>query len=72
MARLDDAEIDRRFTRHEIDPEQAARGDAIRHEGLDLAALIVATTPESREQSLALTSLEEAVFWANAAIARRE
>jgi hypothetical protein len=29
-------------------------------------------TPESREQSLALTNLEQAVMWANAAIARRE
>jgi len=32
----------------------------------------VANTPESREQSLAITALEEAVMWANAAIARRE
>ena len=37
-----------------------------------LALLIVELTPESREQSLALTNLEQAVFWANAAIARNE
>jgi len=27
--------------------------------------------PESREKSLAITKLEEAVYWLNAAIARR-
>ena len=28
--------------------------------------------PQSREQSLALTNVEQAIFWANAAIARNE
>jgi len=28
------------------------------------------STPNNREQSLALTALEEALFWANASIAR--
>jgi hypothetical protein len=37
-----------------------------------LAYHIKAETPASREQSLALTHLEDAVFWANAAIARHE
>ena len=32
--------------------------------------VIDATGPPSREQSLAITKLEEAMFWANAAIAR--
>lgn len=32
--------------------------------------LVSATGPMSREQSLAITKLEEAMFWANAAIAR--
>lgn len=35
-----------------------------------LARIIVQFTPESREQSLAITKLEEAMFWANAALAR--
>lgn len=29
-------------------------------------------TPKSREQSTALTNLDQVVFWANAAIARNE
>lgn len=33
---------------------------------------IVAVTPECREQSLAITALEEAMFWGNAAIARHQ
>jgi hypothetical protein len=69
---MDQAELDRRFTRHTVDEDQAERGNAIRQVGLQLADLIAVTTPESREQSLAITALEEAVFWANAAIARRE
>jgi hypothetical protein len=34
--------------------------------------MILDLTPESREQSLAITHLEQATMWANAAIARRE
>lgn len=37
-----------------------------------LAHDIVDMTPEGREQALALTKLEEAVFWVNASIARNE
>ena len=36
------------------------------------AHLIVTLTPKSREQSLALTKLEEAIMHANSAIARNE
>ena len=32
--------------------------------------LVEVTGPPCREQSLAITALEEAMFWANAAIAR--
>lgn len=39
---------------------------------MSLARMILLETPKSREQSLALTKLEEAVMWANAAIARHE
>jgi len=36
-----------------------------------LAELMDDECPESREKSLAFTKLEEAIFWANASIARR-
>ena len=37
-----------------------------------IALGILQETPPSREQALALTKLEECMFWANAAIARNE
>ena len=35
-----------------------------------LADFINVTVPDGREKSLAITNLEQAMFWANAAIAR--
>ena len=51
---------------------QPDRYEQIRNQGLEMAVMIKNLTPESREQALAITSLEQAVMWANAAIARRE
>ncbi len=65
-------ELDRRFTYHAPHGDQIVRFGIIRSEARNLAQLIVETTPASREQSLALTHLEECVMQANAAIARRE
>lgn len=48
----------------------AERHDTIRFNCLLLANLFLEQCPESRELSLALTSLEEAMMWANASIAR--
>lgn len=33
---------------------------------------LLSVTPESRERSIAVTKLEEAMFWSNAAIARED
>jgi len=66
------AELARRFTYHAPKGDQAIRYEMIRDRAHNLAAFIDEKTPESREKSLALTKLEEAVMWANAAIARRE
>lgn len=66
------AELERRFTYHAPKEDQPARYTGIRNRARELAELIVQYTPSSREQSLALTKLEEAVMWANAAIARNE
>ena len=64
--------LDNDFTYHSPDGDQADRYLVIRGEAKKLAETIVKLTPPSREQSVALTKLEEAVFWANAAIARNE
>jgi hypothetical protein len=63
-------EIATRFTHHPPTGDQPAKYQLIREKARRLAEFIVDATPESREQSLAITSLEETVFWANAAIAR--
>jgi hypothetical protein len=65
-------EIERRFTYHAPKGDQGERYIALREQGKVLAEAIVKMTPACREQSLAVTKLEEAIMWANAAIARRE
>ena len=65
-------EIDNRFTYHTPHDSQIERYQTIRDMLKDTANKLVLLTPKSREQSLALTKLEEVVFWANAAIARNE
>jgi len=64
--------LKREYTYHPPKTGQAERYEEIRDRARALAAHIARGTPESREQSLALTKIEEAVFWANAAIARNE
>ena len=64
--------IENDFIYHAPHGDQVERYAAIRAHLLESAKFIVANTPASREQSLALTSLEEAMFWANASIARNE
>lgn len=67
---LDELKI--RFMHHAPRGDQAERYEAIRGKALDFAKHVIMETPPCREQSLALTKLEEAMFFANAAIARRE
>lgn len=66
------ADLARRFTYHPPKPDQVSRYTMLREEAAALANVVVTLTPPSREQSLALTKIEEAVMWANAAIARNE
>lgn len=65
-------DLDRIFTYHAPTASQPARYEAIRAKAKELAALIQDTTPASREQSTALTNVQAAVMWANAAIAINE
>lgn len=65
-------ELENRFSYHKPFGDQPERYVKIRDTAKELAIVILDCTPESREQSLALTNLEECVMWANAGIARRE
>jgi len=64
------ADLDNRFTYHAPRDGQPEVYQAIRDQGKRLAELIEQEAQESRERSLAITKIEEAVMWANAAIAR--
>ncbi len=66
------AEINKRFTYHAPKEDQPVRYTEIR-DAIKLIALgLCQQCPDSTERSTALIHLEEAVFWANAAIARNE
>lgn len=65
-------ELATRFTYHPVkNTDQAELYSSVRAQALDMAIWLCTVAPESRELSLALTKLEEVVFWTNAAIARR-
>ena len=64
--------INNNFTYHAPKEDQLDRYNYLRESAKHLAHDISKLTPPSREQSLALTNLEQAIFWANAAIARNE
>jgi hypothetical protein len=69
---MDHLDLENRFTFHPAKGDQPERYGAIRGMGRTLAHYLNEAVPESREKSLAITHLEEVVFWANAAIARNE
>lgn len=69
---LSQRELDLRFTYHTPKGNQGERYEFLRGSAKKLAEEIVEFTPESREQSLAITHLQQAIMWANAAIAMRE
>jgi len=54
------------------DDSIVARHAGIREGAFELAEEWDGLLPEGREKALAITKLEEAMFWANAAIARWE
>lgn len=69
---MTNAEIENHFSYHTLKEDQPERYDKIRIKAKMLADYINEKCPDSREKSLAFTKLEEAVMWANAAIARNE
>lgn len=64
--------IENDFCYHAPHGDQADRYQRIRELAKLLARDLLEITPASREQSMALTKLDEMVFWANASIARNE
>jgi hypothetical protein len=67
---MDKLDLENRFTYHAPKGDQPERYQTIRSMCGSLAGYLNEAVPESREKSLAITHLEEVVFWANAAIAR--
>lgn len=68
------SDLESRFSFHPATPEndKGVTHDAVRIECKSLALRLNNLLPEGREKSLAITHLEEVMFWANAAIARSE
>lgn len=67
---MDKMEIIKRFTYHAPQQGQPEIYGEIRNRAQGIALYLNDVCPESREKALAFTALEEAVMWANAAIAR--
>ncbi len=65
-------DLENRFTYHPPKADQSGRYDALRKKALEMALLFDKYCPDSREKSLAIIKLEEAICWANASIARNE
>lgn len=64
------AQVEHNFTYHAPKPEQQPKYARLRELAKELGLAIVDLTPESREQSMAITDLENCIMHANAAIAR--
>lgn len=65
------ADIDNRFDFHPAtSAEKRGEHGSVRDACKELAHFIDKNVPPGREKACALTNLEQAMFWANAAIAR--
>lgn len=70
--KIDRAELFNRFDYHPpIAPGRAKEHELVRLACFELAELLTTLLPPGREASLAVTHLEEAMFWANASLARQ-
>lgn len=67
---MDPAALSQRFTHHPPDAARAQQHHDVRAVITSAAHELNDRLPEGREKALSLTRLEEALFWANAALAR--
>lgn len=67
---VDRKDLENRIKYHRPDSDGVNRIAQMRTYALNWASDVVALVPEGREQALAITKIEEALFWANAGIAR--
>lgn len=67
---MDPIAINHNFKYHQPKPGQAEQYQNLRDTARELAHMINTLVPDGREQALALTNLEQSIFWANAGIAR--
>lgn len=71
MAFTTGKDIEHRFAFHQATTaEKKAEHGSVRDASLTFAKFLNETLPEGREKALAITKLEEVMFWGNAAIAR--
>lgn len=73
LFKIVEGHLKNRFKEHLLSEDKKEECVEIRREAFHLSLLsllISKLCPDSREKSLAITKLEEAVFWANASIAR--
>jgi hypothetical protein len=59
------------FNHHEPDPKKALAHSVIRINVRNLAWFMDVELPEGAEKEIVMVKLQEAMFWANAAIARK-
>lgn len=67
---IDFVALDHNFKHHAPDADAITCHEAVREAARAMAVRVLQVAEPSRERSLALTKIEEAMMWANAAIAR--
>ncbi|WP_020142279.1 hypothetical protein [Terracoccus sp. 273MFTsu3.1] len=68
---IDPADLQNRFDFHPAtDEEKRNAHTSVRVAAYELAQFVNVKVPDGREKATAITKIEEAMFWANAALAR--
>lgn len=63
-------DLDNIYSYHKPSQSDITRHAAIRDAASAFAGVVLSNAGSGRERSLALTQIEQAMFWANAAVAR--